>query len=136
MIPSRMKIFLSEHLNEDVWEKSIVHSVNLYFMEFNSTDVELLANLRIVVDTLGPYRVVYMWEDVSHLEICGYLVVDNIMMGKPSLGGIRCGPPSLWRTWPIQVVFFLPSMKNSTMSLMNCAFHKKCLAVPLLSISS
>jgi glutamate dehydrogenase (NAD(P)+) len=33
-----------------------------------------------------------MWDDASPLEIGGYLVVDNLAMGRPSMGGIRMLP--------------------------------------------
>jgi glutamate dehydrogenase (NAD(P)+) len=33
-----------------------------------------------------------MWDDESPLEIGGYLVVDNLAMGVPSMGGIRMSP--------------------------------------------
>jgi glutamate dehydrogenase (NAD(P)+) len=61
-------------------------------MEFDSTDVDQLSRLGIEVDALGPHRVVCMWDETSALEIGGYLVVDNLAMGTPSLGGIRMLP--------------------------------------------
>jgi len=33
-----------------------------------------------------------MWDEASPLEIGGYLVVDNLSMGRPSMGGIRMLP--------------------------------------------
>ncbi len=33
-----------------------------------------------------------MWDEESPLEIGGYLVVDNLAMGRPSMGGIRMLP--------------------------------------------
>ena len=43
-------------------------------------------------DRLGPRLVVCMWDEASDLEIGGYLVVDNLAMGSPSMGGIRMLP--------------------------------------------
>jgi len=87
-----MKTFLHERLPESVWEKRLIQIGSLCFIEFDTSDVELLARLNIVVDALGPYRVVCMWNETSPLEIGGYLVVDNLAMGKPSMGGIRMLP--------------------------------------------
>ena len=92
MIPSRMYNYLRERLPEGVWNKRLVREGSLSFIEFDSTDVEQLARLGIEVDALGPYRVVCMWDDASPLEIGGYLIVDNLAMGKPSMGGIRMLP--------------------------------------------
>jgi glutamate dehydrogenase (NAD(P)+) len=33
-----------------------------------------------------------MWDEESRLEVGGYLVVDNLAMGRPSMGGIRMLP--------------------------------------------
>ena len=35
---------------------------------------------------------VCLWDEASPLEIGGYLVVDNLAMGRPSMGGIRMLP--------------------------------------------
>ena len=92
MIPARMKTYLMDRLPESVWTKRLIREDSLCFIEFDSTDVEQLARLGIEVDALGPYRVICMWDDASTLEIGGYLVVDNLAMGKPSMGGIRMLP--------------------------------------------
>ncbi|MEI6291720.1 MAG: Glu/Leu/Phe/Val dehydrogenase dimerization domain-containing protein, partial [Chloroflexota bacterium] len=92
MIPTRMNTYLRERLPESTWNKRMLQVGSLCFIEFDSTDVEQLASLNITVDALGPYRVVCMWHDTSPLEIGGYLVVDNLAMGKPSMGGIRMLP--------------------------------------------
>lgn len=92
MIPSRMFSYLRERLPDSAWDKRLVRDENLCFLEFDSTDVDQLARLGIAVDSLGPYRVVCMWDDTSPLEIGGYLVVDNLAMGRPSMGGIRMLP--------------------------------------------
>ncbi|UCD82961.1 MAG: Glu/Leu/Phe/Val dehydrogenase, partial [Desulfobacterales bacterium] len=43
-------------------------------------------------DRLGPRLVACLWDETSSLEIGGYLVVDNLAMGSPSMGGIRILP--------------------------------------------
>jgi glutamate dehydrogenase/leucine dehydrogenase/CBS domain-containing protein len=92
MIPSRMNSYLRERLPESAWDKRLKREGDLCFIEFDSTDVDQLARLGIEVDALGPHRVVCMWDSASPLEIGGYLVVDNLAMGKPSMGGIRMLP--------------------------------------------
>jgi glutamate dehydrogenase (NAD(P)+) len=61
-------------------------------MEFGPLDVDRLLRLGIEVDRLGPHLVVCMWDEDTPLEIGGYLVVDNLAMGWPSMGGIRMLP--------------------------------------------
>ncbi|OGO20340.1 MAG: glutamate dehydrogenase [Chloroflexi bacterium RBG_16_48_8] len=55
-------------------------------------DIDRLSRLGIEVDSLGPRLVVCMWDEESPFEAGGYLVVDNLAMGKPSMGGIRMLP--------------------------------------------
>jgi glutamate dehydrogenase/leucine dehydrogenase/CBS domain-containing protein len=92
MIPKHMDSFLRERLPASAWQNRLVMDGDLCFMEFSSLDVERLARLGIEVDKLGPHLVVCMWDEASDLEIGGYLVVDNLSMGKPSMGGIRMLP--------------------------------------------
>lgn len=61
-------------------------------MEFGPMDIDRLSRLEIEVDRLGPALVVCMWDENHPLQIGGYLVVDNLAMGKPSMGGIRMLP--------------------------------------------
>jgi glutamate dehydrogenase (NAD(P)+) len=61
-------------------------------LEFGPLDVDRLARLGIQVDSLGPRLVVCMWDEGSPLEVGGFLVVDNLAMGRPSMGGIRMLP--------------------------------------------
>jgi glutamate dehydrogenase (NAD(P)+) len=61
-------------------------------MEFGPLDVDRLARLGIEVDNLGPRFVICLWDEKSPLEIGGYLVIDNLAMGRPSMGGIRMLP--------------------------------------------
>ncbi|RPJ69390.1 MAG: glutamate dehydrogenase, partial [Desulfobacteraceae bacterium] len=46
----------------------------------------------IVCDKLGPKLVVCVWDEAAGIEVGGYLVVDNLAMGTPSMGGIRVQP--------------------------------------------
>ncbi len=89
MLPNRMNEFLRDLLPEDVWQTRRKEENGLVFMEFTSQDVELLHRLGIEVDNLGPRLVVCMWNEREPLEIGGYLVVDNVAMGLPAMGGIR-----------------------------------------------
>ena len=92
MIPKRMETYLRERLREGTWNNRLVRDGDLCFMEFDSTDVDRLARLGIEVDNLGPRLVVCLWDDAAPIEIGGYLVVDNLAMGQPSMGGIRMLP--------------------------------------------
>jgi glutamate dehydrogenase (NAD(P)+) len=87
MIPQRMCTYLREHLPESTWETRLARQGGACFMEFDTTDIDRLARLGIEVDHLGPQLVVCMWDEASPLEIGGYLVVDNLAMGHPSMGG-------------------------------------------------
>lgn len=61
-------------------------------MEFGPLDVDRLASLDIAVDNLGPRVVSMLWDEASEGEIDGYMVVDNLAMGRSSMGGIRMLP--------------------------------------------
>ena len=92
MIPKQMEGFLRERLPERTWQNRLIQQDGLAFMEFGPLDVDRLARLGIQVDSLGPRLVVCMWDAESELEIGGYLVVDNLAMGQPAMGGIRMLP--------------------------------------------
>jgi glutamate dehydrogenase/leucine dehydrogenase/CBS domain-containing protein len=92
MIPKSMEILLKQELLETALNKRLIREDGLCFLEFNRTDELLLSRLGINCDKLGPELVVCMWDEKSELEIGGYLVVDNLSMGKPSMGGIRMLP--------------------------------------------
>lgn len=92
MIPKYMHKFLSDALPERTWQNRLLHDGPLAFMEFGPLDVDRLQRLGIEVDSLGPQLVVCMWDEESPLEVGGYLVVDNLSMGRPSMGGIRMLP--------------------------------------------
>ena len=92
MIPRRMEAYLRERLDERTWQNRLICLDDCCFMEFSALDVDRLSRLGIGVDALGPRLVVCMWNAKSPLEIGGYLVVDNLAMGRPSIGGIRMMP--------------------------------------------
>jgi glutamate dehydrogenase/leucine dehydrogenase/CBS domain-containing protein len=92
MIPKRMSEFLQDALPERTWRNRLRRDGPLVFMEFGPLDVDRLQRLGIQVDRLGPRLVVCMWDEESDLEVGGYLVVDNLAMGRPSMGGIRMLP--------------------------------------------
>ncbi len=92
MIPKQMDVFLSERLHEHTLQRRLEVDGGRRYLEFGPLDVDQLARLDIVVDKLGPRLVVCMWDEASDLEIGGFLVVDNLAMGRPSMGGIRMLP--------------------------------------------
>jgi glutamate dehydrogenase/leucine dehydrogenase len=87
-----MDAFLKDRLPEQTIENRSIREDGRCYVEFGPLDVERLARLGIQVDSLGPRLVVCMWDADSPLEIGGYLVVDNLAMGRPSMGGIRMLP--------------------------------------------
>jgi glutamate dehydrogenase/leucine dehydrogenase/CBS domain-containing protein len=92
MIPKRMSEFLHDVLPERTWRNRLHREGPLAFMEFGPLDVDRLRRLGITPDRLGPRLVVCMWDEEAELETGGYLVVDNLAMGRPSMGGIRMLP--------------------------------------------
>ncbi|MFX1301742.1 MAG: Glu/Leu/Phe/Val dehydrogenase dimerization domain-containing protein [Promethearchaeota archaeon] len=92
MIPKKMESFLHEHLPEATLKTRLKKDKGKCYLEFSNIDEHLLSRLGIVVDKLGPHLVACLWDETSDLEIGGYLVVDNLSMGTPSMGGIRMLP--------------------------------------------
>jgi len=92
MIPKKMDIYLREHLPEVTLKNRLKKDNGRCYLEFTNADEHLLSRLGIVSDRLGPQLVACIWDERSQLEIGGYLVVDNLSMGKPSMGGIRMLP--------------------------------------------
>ncbi|MBU8909768.1 MAG: CBS domain-containing protein [Desulfobacterales bacterium] len=92
MIPSRMHQFLQDTLPESVWKNRLIKDGPFRFLEFGPLDVDRLHRLGIKVDRLGPRLVSCMWNEDSPVEIGGFLVVDNLAMGQPSMGGTRMLP--------------------------------------------
>ncbi|MHA1985506.1 MAG: Glu/Leu/Phe/Val dehydrogenase dimerization domain-containing protein [Promethearchaeota archaeon] len=95
MIPKKMENFLKESLPEATLKNRLKKDKGRCYLEFSNVDEHLLSRLRIVADKLGPHLVACIWDADSPLEIGGYLVVDNLSMGKPSMGGIRMLPEIL-----------------------------------------
>lgn len=87
-----MQEYLSEVLPKHVWDTRLQKQGPFCYMEFGPLDVDRLQRLGIKVDRLGPRLVTCMWNEESPLEIGGYLVVDNLAMGAPSMGGTRMLP--------------------------------------------
>ena len=87
-----MEQFLRERLPDRTWKNRLFRENGKAFMEFGPLDIDRLLRLGIEVDTLGPHLVVCMWDEDSEDEIGGFLVVDNLAMGRPSMGGIRMLP--------------------------------------------
>ncbi len=92
MIPKQMESFLKSHIPELTWKNRLVCDDGMCFMDFGPLDVDRLGRLGIEVDSLGPKLLSCMWVEESTLEVGGYLVVDNLAMGRPSMGGIRMSP--------------------------------------------
>ncbi len=92
MIPSRMNQFLNDTLPQNVRKNRLIKDGPLRFLEFGPLDVDRLQRLGIKVDRLGPRLVSCMWNEESPIEIGGFLVVDNLSMGSPSMGGTRMLP--------------------------------------------
>jgi glutamate dehydrogenase (NAD(P)+) len=92
MIPAKMETFLRKNLPESTFENRLIQEGTCRYMEFGPLDIDRLTRLGVEVDNLGPYLVVCMWDEHPDLEIGGYLVVDNLAMGRPSMGGIRMLP--------------------------------------------
>ena len=89
MIPLRMYQLLHDTLPESVWRNRLIKEGPLRFIEFGPLDVDRLQRLGIRPDRLGPRLVSCMWDKKSSVEIGGFLVVDNLAMGQPSMGGTR-----------------------------------------------
>ena len=92
MIPKRMEEYLRDHLPKTAIQRRRHRDDGRCYLELGHTDEHLLARLGITVDKLGPRMVACVWDEASTLEIGGYLVVDNLSMGAPSMGGIRMLP--------------------------------------------
>jgi glutamate dehydrogenase (NAD(P)+) len=92
MIPKRMQSFLRERLPERTFKNRLEREGGRCYMEFSPVDVDRLGRLGIEVDNLGPHMVICIWDEESPLEVGGYLVIDNLAMGRPAMGGIRMLP--------------------------------------------
>ena len=92
MIPPHIEAFLRERLPEATWQHRLRREAGRASIEFGPGDIDRLARLGIEADPLGPRLVACLWDEESPLEVGGYLVVDNLSMGRPSMGGIRMRP--------------------------------------------
>ncbi len=92
MIPLKMHQFLHDALPDRIWKNRLIKDGPFRFLEFGPLDVDRLQRLGIKVDRLGPRLVSCMWNEESDVEIGGFLVVDNLAMGQPSMGGTRMLP--------------------------------------------
>jgi len=92
MIPKKMDAYLRSHLPKAAIINRLKKEDGKCYLEFSHTDEHLLSGIGIVCDKIGPDLVACIWDEKSELEIGGYLVVDNLSMGRPSMGGIRMLP--------------------------------------------
>jgi glutamate dehydrogenase (NAD(P)+) len=92
MIPKYMETFLKAQIPEQTWKSRLICEEGKCFIDFGPLDVDRLGRLGIEVDNLGPKVFACLWDEDSPLEVGGYLVVDNLAMGRPSMGGIRMQP--------------------------------------------
>jgi glutamate dehydrogenase (NAD(P)+) len=91
MIPKSMEAFLQKVIPERTWQNRLVCEDGLCYMEFSVVDIERLSRLGITVDQLGPKLVACIW-DADSSSGWWVLVVDNLAMGRPALGGSVCFP--------------------------------------------
>ena len=92
MIPKNMESFLHEHLPEATLKTRLKKVKGKCYLEFSNLDVHLLSHLGIICDKVGPHMIACIWDEKSPLEIGGYVVVDSLAGGRPSMGGIRMLP--------------------------------------------
>jgi len=92
MIPTNMETYLMAHIPEAAIKNRTQRENGRCFLELGYVDEQLLSRIGINCDRLGPRLVACMWDEVSDLEVGGFLVVDNLAMGSPSMGGIRMLP--------------------------------------------
>jgi len=92
MIPASMKAYLMDNLPEAAIRNRTTKENGKCYLEFGFMDERLLSRIGINCDRLGPRLVAWVWDETTSLEVGGYLVVDNLAMGSPSMGGIRMQP--------------------------------------------
>lgn len=92
MIPKRLDEYLRECIPQVAVKNRTRRKNGRCFLELGISDQQLLSQLGINCDKLGPRLVACMWDEASTLEVGGYLVVDNLAMGSPAMGGIRMLP--------------------------------------------
>ncbi|MFX0037829.1 MAG: Glu/Leu/Phe/Val dehydrogenase dimerization domain-containing protein [Promethearchaeota archaeon] len=92
MIPKKMESFLNEHLPKATFKARLKKDNGKCYLEFSNLDVHLLSHLGIICDKVGPHLVACIWDENSSIEIGGYVIVDSLAGGRPSMGGIRMLP--------------------------------------------
>ena len=92
MIPKMMEAYLHEYIPETILRQRTRRKEGRCHLVLGYRDEHLLARMGINCDRLGPKLVALMWDEAAPIEIGGYLVVDNLAMGAPSMGGIRMQP--------------------------------------------
>ena len=90
MIPQSVAEIL-EQLPRDFVAQRLIHDGDRRYLELGPEDQDLRLRLGVETDKLGPSKVVVLWDE-SELSVGGYLIVDNLARGAPSLGGIRLAP--------------------------------------------
>jgi len=91
MIPEPVQALLS-HLPDEEVARRLVCDGDRRYLELGPDDLELRERLGVETDRLGPQTVVVLWNAACDLPVGGYLVVDNLAMGRPALGGVRLTP--------------------------------------------
>ncbi len=96
MIPQAVAKTLDQ-LPRDLVAERLIYDGDRRYLELGPEDQELRLRLGVETDKLGPEKVVVLWDQADalsarELPVGGYLVVDNLAMGCPSLGGIRLAP--------------------------------------------
>jgi glutamate dehydrogenase (NAD(P)+) len=92
MIPKKMETFMRTHIPEAAIKNRTQRENGSCYLELGYTDEHLLSRMGINCDRLGPRLVACMWDEACPFEAGGYLVVDNLAMGSPAMGGIRMLP--------------------------------------------
>jgi glutamate dehydrogenase (NAD(P)+) len=92
MIPKNMETFMRTYIPEAAIQNRTQRENGRCFVELGYLDEHLLSRIGINCDRIGPRLVAFIWDEASTLEIGGFLVVDNLAMGSPSMGGIRMLP--------------------------------------------
>lgn len=95
MMPRFMRSLLEEHIPASLLQKRLRRREGRCHLVLDYRDELLLARLGILCDGLGPRQVVALWDEGADLEVGGWLVIDNLAMGAPALGGIRVQPAIL-----------------------------------------
>jgi len=92
MMPAAMMTLLRESLPAPAWRRSLSEDGSKRYLELRRDDAPALRALGLNPDDLGPNLVACMWDEDGDMEVGGFLVVDNLEAGTPSMGGIRLGP--------------------------------------------